>query len=177
MNRLGPGLGALTLLAAGAAAAAIGLPNEARGSHASRGGAPTAPTLASAGEFLRREVREKTEGRWAAAWGTLYPAHRRLALRQDFVACERATPFPAELKSLQILRVTREPVVVPGLAQPVAGVGVLVKVELAWYGNRDPITFRHVFHLVPSQGHWTWLLSDERYRVYAGAGCASAPAV
>jgi hypothetical protein len=30
---------------------------------------------------------------------------------------------------------------------------------------------------VPARGHWTWLLSDQRYRIYERAGCTAAPAV
>jgi hypothetical protein len=65
---------------------------------------------------------------------------------------------------------------VAGLQQLVPGATVTIRIDLAWYGPRDPITFTHAFHLVPARGHWTWLLSDERFRIYERASCTAAPA-
>jgi hypothetical protein len=174
--RVGPLLGALVAVAAAAGAVSIWQAVDARGSRAAHSATPV-PTLASAGAFLRDEVRLKTQGRWQAAWRRLYPFHQRIARARDFVACERRTPFPARLQSLRVLRVRRSPVWIPGLEQPVDGVTVTVRVALSWYGERDPITFTHAFHLVPAHGHWTWLLSEEQFRLYTSAGCSSAPAV
>jgi hypothetical protein len=43
-------------------------------------------------------------------------------------------------------------------------------------GPRDRMTFTHTFHLVPVHGHWTWLLSPQRYALYAHDGCGNFPA-
>jgi len=134
------------------------------------------PRLATAGPFLLESIRDKVDGRWDAAWRSLYPRQRLVVSRIEFVRCESATPFPAPLDSMRVVRVRRAPVRVPGLARPVAGVAVTVHVELAWYGPRDPITLAPTFHLVPVQGHWTWLLSAERYRLYLLDGCSALPA-
>jgi hypothetical protein len=58
-----------------------------------------------------------------------------------------------------------------------AGVAVTVRISLPWYGPRDPIVFTHTFHLVPVHGHWTWLLSPQRYALYRHDGCGNFPAV
>jgi hypothetical protein len=106
----------------------------------------------------------------------LYPYHQRVAIRSDFVYCESTSPFPAQLRSFQVVSTRRSLVHVPGLRRLVPGATVTVRVELSWYGPRDPITFTHAFHLVPANGHWTWLLSPERFAIYAHASCSPAPA-
>jgi hypothetical protein len=164
------------------AAAVIGIAAAAlaarAATHETRHVARTAtwPRLATAGPFLLASVRDKVDGRWATAWESLYPFHQLVVSRTVFVHCERATPFSAPLQSMRIVRVRRSPVQVPGLARPVAGVAVTVRVELTWYGPRDPITLTPTFHLVPVHGHWTWLLSVARYRLYRNEGCSNLPA-
>lgn len=137
---------------------------------------PAWPRLATAGPFLLASIRDKVDGRWDAAWRSLYPFHRLAVSKIVFIRCELATPFSAPLQSMRIVHVRRSLVQVPGLARPVAGVAVTVHVELTWYGPRDPITITPTFHLVPVRGHWTWLLSPERYRLYRNEGCSNMPA-
>jgi hypothetical protein len=135
------------------------------------------PPLRTAGPFLVQNVYEKTHGRWGSAWRTLYPAHKRIAPRSMYVRCEGATPFPADLKAIRVLGARKELVDVAGLTRLVPGVAVTVQVTLEWYGPRDPIRFTHTFHLVPRQGHWTWILSPASYRDYAEDACLFRPAV
>jgi len=132
---------------------------------------PTSPPLRTARGFFLEELRQKVDGDWAAVWRTLYPAHRLIASRSEFVSCERALPFAAPLRSLRVVRVAKALVHVPGRSRLIAGVALQVHVELDWYGPRDPITFTHTFHLVPVHGHWTWLLSPSRYRLYLRGAC------
>ena len=135
-----------------------------------RGGALTA---ASAGPFLLHEIAEKTEGHWAAAWRTLYPANQRVAPLAAYVRCEASSPFPASFQGATVEGIKPGPVAVPGLALPVEGVAVAIQVQLAgFFGPRDPIVFRHTFHVVPVAGRWTWLLSIPSYRAYSHGGCA-----
>lgn len=129
---------------------------------------------ASAARFFLAEVADKVHGDWEQAWESLYPAHQRVAPRAVFVPCEQALPFAAPLESLRIVRVRAAAVRVPGAARPIPGVAVTAAVELRWFGPRDPIVFRHAFHLVPVDGRWTWLLSPARYRLYAHGGCTAA---
>ena len=183
MSRIGPNtrshIAVIAAVASVAIALGITLPGQARGSH--KAGAPrttgAALSLAAAADFLRAEVKLKNEGRWDAAWQGLYPFHQRVALRSSFDYCESTSPFPAKLQSFRVLRTRHSLVRVAGLRRLVPGATVTIRIDLAWYGPRDPITFTHAFHLVPARGHWTWLLSDERYRIYERAGCTAAPAV
>jgi hypothetical protein len=135
------------------------------------------PPLATAAAFLIEDIREKDEGHWARAWRTLYPGNRRIVPQVVYARCERATPFLVPLQSLRVIRVRRALVRVPGLRRHVPGAAVTVRVELTWYGPRDPIAFDHTFHLVPVHGEWRWLLSPDRYRLYAREACGTVPAL
>jgi hypothetical protein len=136
-----------------------------------RAALPAAPTLASARAFFFDELHAKIRGRWGESWRTLYPLHRHIARRDAYVRCERATPFPAALTSLEIVSVRREPVHVAGLSHTVPGVALDLRLGLGWYGPRDPLLVRHTFHLVPVHGRWTWLLSADRYELYLHDRC------
>ena len=129
------------------------------------------PSFRSAGRFLLTVVEQKVGGDWAKAWQSLYPLHQRIAPRDTFIRCETATPFSAPLKSIHVIHVRAAPVQVAGVLRPVPGVAVMVAVKLRWYGPRDPITFTHTFHLLPVQGHWRWILSPDRYRLYRQDAC------
>ncbi|HVP75726.1 MAG TPA: hypothetical protein VMS63_06870 [Gaiellaceae bacterium] len=169
---------AATLLAGavvGGGAASIAARPAARDAHhVSR--TPTWPPLATAGPFLLESIRDKVDGRWDRAWRSLFPLHRLAVPEATYARCEAATPFAAPLDSIRVVNIRRSPVRVPGLARPVPGVAVTVHVELSWYGPRDPITLTPSFHLVPVRGHWTWLLSAERYELYVREGCSTMPA-
>ena len=133
------------------------------------------PSLQSAGAFMVNDIRYKTDGKWSLAWDTLYPAHQLVASRATYVRCEESTPFAAPLQSAEVVGVRRAAVHVPG-GPTLEGATVTVRISVPFYGPRDPIVFTHTFHVVPVDGHWTWLLSAERYAVYRHDGCGSFPA-
>ena len=164
--------GSVALVAARTEAVTLG----ARPPAAARTSTPP-PTLHSAGAFLMQEIDDKEHGRWARVWQSLYPLHQHVAPRIVFVRCETATPFPAALRSSHLVLVRRDLVRVPGLERRIAGAAVTVRVELAWYGPRDPITFDHTFHLVAMNGRWRWLLSTSRYLLYQHEGCGVVPSL
>lgn len=138
-----------------------------------RDDAPAVLSDASARQFLLETIEEKVHGEWGKAWTSLYPSHKRIAPRGTYVRCETRTPFPAPLESLRVVDVRSARVRVPGLSRTVAGVALTVVVKLRWYGPRDPIVFRHTFHLVPFRGRWTWLLSSSRFSLYKRHGCGA----
>lgn len=121
------------------------------------------------------DIRYKTDGKWSLAWQTLYPAHKFVARRSVYVACEQSTPWPAPIQSFDIVGIKRASFRIPG-GGIVQGAAVAIRIGVGWYGPRDPLTFVHTFHLVPVDGHWTWLLSPQRYAVYRHDGCGSFPA-
>lgn len=128
---------------------------------------------ASAARFFLETLGEKLHGDWGRAWESLYPLHQRIAPRETFVRCEASTPFSAPLQGIRVSGVRDVAVSVPGRRGRVAGVAVDVVVELRWYGPRDPIVFRHAFHLVPVRGRWTWLLSPSRFLLYERGACGT----
>jgi hypothetical protein len=144
-----------------------------RSLRATTGTSPPTPTLRSAGPFFLTVLEQKISGDWAAAWQSLYPPHRRIAPRDAFIRCETATPFPAPLESIHVVRVHAVQFRVLGEPSPKWSAAVTVAVELRWYGPRDPITSTHTFHLVPVDGRWTWLLSPDRYRLYKQHACVA----
>ena len=133
------------------------------------------PALRTAGSFMLEDIRFKVDGKWGLAWQTLYPAHKFVARRSVYVSCEKSTPWPAPIQSAELVGVRRASFRVPGVGI-VSGAAVAVRIAVKWYGERDPITFVHTFHLVPVHGHWTWLLSPQRYALYRHDGCGSFPA-
>ena len=133
--------------------------------------AQTVLSHASAERFFLATLQAKLRGDWGRAWQSLYPFHQRIATRDAFVRCEARTPFPAPLESLRVVDVRSAAVRVPGLRHTVPGVAIRVEVALRWYGPRHPIVSRYTFHVVPVRGHWTWLLSPSRYRLYAHNAC------
>lgn len=135
------------------------------------------PSLESARIFVISEVRAKLDGRWARAWSTLYPPHQRIAVKPVYVRCERSTPFFAPTLVFGVSRARRALVRVPGVAHRVPGAAVTLRVSLKWYGPRDPIVITPTLHLVPVDGGWRWLLSDEMYRVYRTGACGALPPV
>jgi hypothetical protein len=116
----------------------------------------------------------KVDGKWGLAWQTLYPAHKVVARRSVYVECEKSTPWPAPVKSFELVGVRRASFRAPGVGI-VDGAAVAVRIAVKWYGERDPFTFTHTFHLVPVNGHWTWLLSPQRYALYRHDGCGHFP--
>ena len=152
-------------------ASALGMPDAALARSPIGGEARAALSDASARRFLVETIEEKVTGDWGKAWASLYPFHKRIVSRNTYVRCETRTAFPAPLESLRVTEVRPAAVHVPGLSRTVAGVALTVVVKLRWFGPRDPIVFRHTFHLVPVRGRWTWLLSPSRFWLYKENGC------
>ena len=161
------------LAALGASVAMLVLGSTAAGTTSRPVSSETRPGLshASAERFFLETVEDKLRGDWDRAWESLYPLHQRIATRNAFVRCEARTPFSAPLQALHVVDVRDANVRVAGRPRPVPGVAVHVVVELRWYGPRDPIVFRHTFHLVAVHGRWAWLLSPSRYRLYERHAC------
>ncbi len=123
------------------------------------------------GRFLVRMIEDKSAGRYAEAWRSLYPLHQQLVPRYEYVACERRMPFPGRLVAVRILRVASGPVSVAGISRPVAGTAVTVRAVVRTPMLRDPVVVVHTFHAVPANGRWTWILSPSRFQLYRGGGC------
>jgi hypothetical protein len=150
---VGRAAGAVALLAVAGALA---------GAAAPRADAPDEP---DARAFVKRLVVEMVRDDYARAWLTLYPAHKAVAARWEYLYCELKSPIPGNIQSLDIVRVVNEPVTVPGVG-PVPGKSVRFRLVLRGLG-----TIEHTSHIVAAHGGWRWILTPERYQLYRSNGC------
>jgi hypothetical protein len=165
------------IVATAAVAGALGVTGGLASGREAPWAAPEARPPMTAAASLVAEVEAKAAGRWRTAWSTLYPLHQRVAARETFVHCETATPFPARLESVRVVRAVPAAVEVAGVPHALRGAAVTVDVELRAPELSAPFSFRQTFHLVRVGGDWRWLLSPSRYRLYRRHGCGEAPAL
>ena len=109
---------------------------------------------------------------YAAAWNSLYPAHKLVALRKEYVDCELQRPLNSKLGSIDVLGVRDRKLHVPGDEGSVDAKAVTLRVDLMnSIGAKE--TFRHTFNVVPVGTHWTWVLTPSRYALYRADGCGT----
>ncbi len=110
---------------------------------------------------------------YASAWGSLYPAHQRVARRTEYVDCELQRPVSSTLGSIDVLRVSDRKLRIPGEPGRTDVKAVTVRINLQnALGARE--TFEHTFNAVPSGSVWTWILTPSRYRLYRDDSCRTA---
>jgi len=132
------------------------------GAAAPRASAPAAP---DPGAFVKRLVVQMVRDDYARAWLTLYPAHKAVASRWEYLYCELKSPIPGSIESLDVVREVDEPVAVPGVGR-VRGTSVTFRLVLRGLG-----TVEHTSHIVSVHGGWRWILTAERYQLYRSNGC------
>jgi hypothetical protein len=109
---------------------------------------------------------------YTSAWGSLYPAHKLVALENEYVDCEMQRPVASTLGSVDVVRVRDRKLHVPGEAGRVDAKAVTLRISLKnSLGTRE--TFRHTFNAVPVGTHWTWILTPSRYALYRADGCGA----
>ena len=109
---------------------------------------------------------------YASAWNSLYPAHKLVALRNEYVDCELQRPLNSKLGSIDVLEVRDRKLHVPGDEGSVDAKAVTLRVDLMnSIGAKE--TFRHTFNVVPVGTHWTWVLTPSRYALYRADGCGT----
>jgi hypothetical protein len=136
------------------------------------------PAAASTpGDFMRRLVTAIAAERYGAVWPLLHPAHRRVARRPEYLACEASSPIPGHAVAVEILRIVREPVAVAGVPGRVPGATVTFRVSLRVAGVSEPVRVTHTGHLVRlGDGGWRFVLPRHRHALYGRDGClAGAP--
>ena len=110
---------------------------------------------------------------YTSAWGSLYPAHQRVARQTEYVDCEMQRPVSSTLGSIDVLRVSDRKLRIPGESgrADVKAVTLRINLENA-LGAKE--TFKHTFNAVPSGSEWTWILTPSRYRLYRDDSCGTA---
>src|SRR5262249_22259018 len=116
-------------------------------------------------EFVTQIVGYIVADNYAAAWSSLYPAHKRVALRSEYVDCEMQQPVASTLGSIAVVRVRDRKLHVPGEPGRVDAKAVTLRISLQNSVGVNE-TFRHTFNAVPVGTHWTWILTPSRYALY-----------
>ena len=132
------------------------------GAAAPRAFAPAAP---DASAFVERLVVQMVRDDYARAWLTLYPAHKVVAPRWEYLYCELKSPVPGRIQSLDVIRVVDGAFAVPGVGS-VGGKSVTFRLVLRGLG-----TIEHTSHIVSVRGGWRWILTPERYQLYRSDAC------
>ena len=134
-------------------------------------GSASAALRQDPGVFVKRLVGQMVRGEYGRAWLTLHPAHRRVASRSEYVACELASPISGEVASLRVQRVVDRRVLVAGVGR-VRAKAVLFRLVLRDLASGDTAVVTHTGHAVALRGAWRWILRPERYALYRADGCA-----
>ena len=124
------------------------------------------------GEFISQLVHHVAAGRYARAWATLYPAHQKVATKEEYLQCEPQTPFPGKVESVRVLEVFDEPVAVAGQDEEVDSTAIIVRLTVR-AANDEQDRFDSTFHAVAVDGKWTWFLPERRYAAYEAGDCFS----
>ena len=124
-----------------------------------------APATPSPAPFVKKLVTQMVRDDYARAWLTLYPVHKRVAARWEYLYCELKTPIPGDIQSLDVVRVTNGRFFVAGAGR-IQGKAVTFRLVLRGLG-----TIEHTSHVVRVHGGWRWILTPDRYRLYRTDGC------
>ena len=134
--------------------------------------AATAPRTDPAA-FVTRIVGFVVRDEYGRAWDDLYPAHQKVASRQEYVDCEQQTPVGGVVRSIEVLDVADEQARIPGESRRVAAKAVKLRVTLVEPATHARDVFTHTFHAVLVGARWTWILSPPRYALYRSGSCGS----
>ena len=163
------GLAAALALAVAVAVVGVGRA-AADGSTTARGA-----QRAGAAAFMKRLVVALGRQQYSRAWEDLHPRHQRVAPLSEYIVCERLSPIPGRIKSVEVLRVVDEPFRVAGMQQAVASKAVTFAVFLRVPREPHPVRVVHTGHVVRAGGRWTFVLPPERFELYRRDGCGPPP--
>jgi hypothetical protein len=114
-------------------------------------------------------VRQIVQNRYGEAWETLHPADRRVAPKEEYVRCEKRSPFSARFLRARAGRIADESIGL-GTGRFVESKAVEVLVRLDSEGVA-PFVVRHTVHVVAVEGRWAWILPAWRYGYFRDNVC------
>ncbi len=121
--------------------------------------------------FVSRTVGQIISDDYATAWDALYPAHKAVAPKDEYVACELRTPVGWKLRAAKVVRVASELRRIPGEAERVSVELVTLRLTIAEPSVRARNVFVHTFTAVAAGDHWAWILTPDKYELYRSNGC------
>jgi hypothetical protein len=124
----------------------------------------------SPADFVTQVVGYIVADDYASAWTSLYPAHKLVALENEYVDCELQRPVASKLGSIDVLGIRDRKLHVPGDRGRVDAKAVTVRISLQNSIGANE-TFRHTFNAVAVDSQWTWILTPSRYALYRDDGC------
>jgi hypothetical protein len=131
----------------------------------------TAPPPADPGRFMVRVVTQVVANDYAAAWTTLHPAHKRVAPRSEYVACELRNPVAGTLSGVRLMSVADRRFAMPGKEMLVRGKAIRVRITLVDPATNELMRTTQVFHAVAVERRWTWILPERAYNLYRTDSC------
>lgn len=154
--------------------AGLGVRDEGR--RPARSGNLPEPSV-SATAFLGGIIRLVAANDYAAAWSRLDPTQQRLVPRDSYVRCESTSPIPGRLARIEVVRVRREQVVVPGSRLPArASVVATFRVDIeSTRPGEAPVAVRVTAHALQRDGEWTWMLPAKRLALHLSGRCVARP--
>jgi len=123
------------------------------------------------GLFMTSLIRQKATGEYDLAWKSLHPLHQEVAPQKVYVRCENLTVFPGRLVKVSVVRIKNEPVLIAGEKDSVASKAVTLRVSVDSPGIPRPVTVKDTYHVIPVDGHWTWILTKENFLEYKAGVC------
>jgi hypothetical protein len=121
--------------------------------------------------FVSRSVGQIISDDFATAWDALYPAHKAVAPKDEYVSCELRTRVGWKLRAAKVVRVASELRRIPGEAERVPVELVTLRLTIAQPSVRARNVFVHTFTAVADGDHWAWILTPGKYELYRSDGC------
>jgi hypothetical protein len=118
--------------------------------------------------FMERVVRLVAANRYGQAWDLLDPRQQAVVPRSAYIQCERLTPIPGRLASIERRGVYDELVQVPGTDEPTAAKAVRLRLVITGVMR---VSITHTFHAAFVDGAWRWYLPASRFAAYAAGYC------
>jgi hypothetical protein len=121
--------------------------------------------------FVSRTVGQIISDDYATAWDALYPGHKAVAPKDEYVACELLTPVGWTLRAAQVVRLASKLRRIPGEPERVPVELVTLRLTIAQPSVRVKNVFVHTFTAVAEGDHWSWILTPSKYELYRSNGC------
>ena len=121
--------------------------------------------------FVSRTVAQIVGDDYATAWDTLYPKHKEVAPKDEYVACELQTPVGWQLGAAKVIRVATRLRRIPGESDRVPVQLVTLRLTITRPSPRMKSVFVHTFTAVADGDRWAWILTPSKYELYRSDGC------
>ena len=126
---------------------------------------------AAASAFAVRTVGLLVENRYAAAWRTLHPSHRRaIGGRTRYVECELSAPITETAISIEGIGVRDRKASIAGIGR-VRAKAVTLRIEFADAAVPEGVPVTLTVHGLQVRGAWRWVLPNASDDGYVRGGC------